>query len=432
MTAAVRFSRRVDQDAVSPIGLLMQVALSKPQTISLAAGFIDPETLPADAVRTAVNAILSDPARARAALQYGSTPGDPDLRQRLADHLADMERSSGVADYPPEDADNVLVGTGSQQLLYLAGEVLLDPGDVVLAGVPTYFVFTGAAENMGAEIVPVATDEDGLIPDALRGTLQGLKDDGRLERVKFLYEVDYFNNPSGRSLAADRRAEIVAIVREFSTDHRILILEDAAYREMRFAGDDVRSLRSHDRERDTVLYAATFSKPFSAGLKCGWMVVPESLREAVARQKTYHDFGSANFVQQIVLHAMVTGAYDEQVLRLREGYRVKAEAMVETLEDQLADLKPHVHWTVPTGGLYVWVTLPEDVSTAMDSPFFRDLLAAEVLVVPGRFSYAGADAADHHVRLTYGYPPIEQVREGTRRFARVVRQHLEARVPAAV
>lgn len=427
MGVPIGFSERVKRSDKPPISYLMAQAVGNPDILSLAAGLVDRETLPVEEVRAAVDALLSTPETAQDALQYGSTEGDRYLRELLALHV---DRMDGVGEGKPRlDADRVLVGTGSQQLLYLVGEVLLDPGDIVLLGTPAYFVFMGVLESLGATIVPVATDEDGLVPEAVDEALRRTERAGRLDRVKLIYDVSYFNNPTGLSLAPHRRPELVALARHWSKRSRIFVLEDAAYRELRYRGADVPSMLRDDPEGEHVFYAGTFSKPFSPGLKTGYLVLPQGVREALVNQKGHHDFGSANFNQRLLALTIARGDYDRHLRRLRDQYRGKLDVMLQCLETEFAECRDQVTWTNPEGGLYVWVRLPPEISTAQGSEFFERCLSVGVLTVPGRFCFPRASEAvpDYYLRLSFGVQSVDGIREGVRRLASVVVETLDRR-----
>ena len=180
-----------------------------------------------------------------------------------------------------EVVSRTVVTTGSAQLIYLVCEALLDPGDIVLVESPTYFVFLGPVETRGARAIRVPIDEEGLRLDELEATLERLEAQGELDRVKLIYTIPEHANPTGISLAAERRRPLVELARRWSKTHRIFVLEDAAYRGLSFGAGEPPSIWSHDREADTVILARTFSKTFSPGLKVGYGVLPEGLIDPI-------------------------------------------------------------------------------------------------------------------------------------------------------
>jgi 2-aminoadipate transaminase len=421
MTPRINLSAASNRTTSPAISTLMHMALADPSLISLAAGFVDQASLPVASVGTAVARLGDDEADARRALQYGTTAGDLALRQRVLERL---EREEGVApgSYARE-LPRTVVTTGSQQLLYLVAEALLVPGDVVLVESPTYFVFLGLLQSRGARILGIETDAGGLRLDALEATLTRLRDEGSLGRVKLVYTVSEHSNPSGISLAADRRGPLVKLVRRWSTDHRIFILEDAAYRGLTYDGEEPASVWANDPEGDTVILARTFSKTFSPGLKTGYAVLPLAMVEPVLRLKGNHDFGSANFNEVLLARLIADGGYDHQIETLRGVYRRKRDAMLEALQEHLGDVAG-VDWTRPSGGLYIWLTLPASVDASLGGALFQRCLSEGVLYVPGVHAFADepGPAPRNQIRLCFGVPGESELADGVRRLALALRE----------
>lgn len=415
--APLTLSAKAHRTPESPISHFMELALSNPDLISLAAGFVDGASLPAGPIKSALDDILGDPASARAALQYGTTQGYRPLLDEIVRHVAGLDGKT-PAEFGVTVRD-AMVTTGSQQLLYMLGEVLFDPGDIVITEAPSYFVYHSVLASNGVRVLTVPIDDDGLIPDALEALLAGLDRAGELGRVKLLYTVDYFQNPTGLTLAADRRPAVVEIVKRYSKARRILILEDAAYRELRYEGDELPSLKSFDPENRHVIYAGTFSKPCSPGLKTGYALMPTELVEPLVRLKGNHDFGSNNLAQHLLHRLMKTGAYARHVEYLRGVYRKKRDAMLTALDAAFGDW-PEVSWTRPRGGMFVWLTLPEEIATSEGSAFLKAALAEGVLYIPGEFGHVSETGAvpTNEARLSYGDAPIDQIREGVKRLRR--------------
>jgi len=407
----------------------MRLALARPDLISLAAGFVDQHSLPVAGAGDAWHDIMDDTASARSALQYGTTQGDPVLRYALAQRLvAERPETAGID--PASVAERVLVTTGSQQLLYLLAEALIDPGDIVIAEAPTYFVFLDLLIARGAHVIGVPIDSGGMCLSHLQRLLEKLAAEGRLDRVKMIYSVSEHSNPSGLSLAAERRGPLVEIARKFSVNHPIYVLDDAAYRGLTFDGPEAPSLWSHDPSDELVIHARTFSKTLSPGVKIGYGVVPQELFGTILALKGHHDFGSSNLMQRLILKMIESGQYDAQIEKVKTVYSSKAAVVTETLEATLGDLKPAVSWTTPRGGLYVWFSLPESIRTSRDSVFFAACLEEGVFYVPGEYCYPGQVEGGHRelcrMRLCYGVPPESVLKEGVQRLARVVRRTLGA------
>lgn len=422
-TPSFRFSQRAGRTVEQPIGYLMAQAVDNPDVISLAAGLVDYPTLPSEVASKLLGDILSDPKRSKIALQYGTTEGLGDLRRMLLEHMAQLDGVSPTdLDASPDD---VVITTGSQQSLFILSDLLVDPGDIVITAWPSYFVYTGALTSFGARVRCVEMDDQGMAPAALERVLGEIAAAGELERVKIVYVCSYHQNPTGLTLAEDRRPKLLDIVKRFSRGHRILLLEDAAYRELTYAGQAPPSIKRWDAENRYVALAQTFSKPFAPGLKTGYVLLPRDLVEPMLLQKGSHDFGSVNLVQHLLAEAMRQGAYAEHVKLLCDHYTHKRDAMLGALDEHLGDFEPGAtRWTHPTGGLYVWLTLPDRFDTGRGGKLFDRAISEGVLYVPGAFCYP-ADATRtvprHHMRLSYGTANIDQIREGIARLGRAIR-----------
>lgn len=422
-----RLSRRWQWGSNQPISFLMQQGVANPDCVSLAAGLVDQGSLPADEIQAVLQGMLGNDRSAREALQYGTTAGSEDLREELRVQLARLEGKT--IEQLDVGAEQFIVTTGSQQLLSLVGEVLLDPGDIVLVAAPTYFVYLGTLNGLGARIEAVETDADGMRMDALEAKLEELRDAGDVDRVKLIYLVSYYENPSGLSLSVERRREAVEIARRWSVRQRIFILEDAAYRELRYDGPELPSVWSFDRERETVILAHTFSKTFSPGLRVGYGVVPPELIGPLCDRKGNEDFGSANFNQHLLREVLRQKLYESHVAKLRALYTKKRNAMLRAAEQYFGEI-PDVNWVHPHGGLYVWMTLPDQIATSLDSRLFHEATETHgVMYVPGEFSYAGAreNRPRNQLRLSYGVQDEQGIDLGMQRLSAAVQEVLKRR-----
>lgn len=421
MTLRIPLSAASNRTSPPSISILMRTALENPGIVSLAAGFVDQQSLPVEITSRNVSALFGDPEQGRPALQYGTTIGLPELRTRLVERL---ERREGVASGTYQDAvARTVITTGSAQLIYLVCEALLDPGDIVLVESPTYFVFLGPVETRGARAVRVPIDDKGLRLDALEETLGRLEANGELDRVKLIYTIPEHANPTGISLAEERRKPLVELARRWSRTQRIFVLEDAAYHGLSFGGHELPSLWSFDQEGETVILARTFSKTFSPGLKIGYGILPRPLADPILNLKGNHDFGSANFNQQLLERVLVSGDYDRHVAELKKLYQRKRDVFVTALERNLGSLASQVPWTHPEGGLFVWMTVPDWLDTGFEGPLFQRCLAEGVIYVPGEYAFAPepAPVPRNHLRLTFGVPGEAELVEGARRLAAALR-----------
>ena len=416
-------SSKAKRTREQPINALVVAAMANPALVNFAAGLVDSHTLPTDMCSGIAQQILADNVRGRAALQYETTVGFAELRRTALRHIEQLEnKSAAEMGLTPGD---FVVTTGSQQALYIIGDVLIDPGDIVIAANPSYFVYTGTLQSLGAKVMTVPMDENGMDVEAVERMLAKLEREGKLDRVRFIYCTSYFDNPTGLTLSLERRPRLLEIAKKYSKSHRILILEDAAYRELRYDGPAMPSIKSFDAENKYTIIACTFSKPFAPGIKTGYTAVPPELMQAILDQKGNHDFGSASLCQHIALEAMRSGKYIEQVENLKRGYGQKLYTMLDALERYMPK-DAGIEWTHPTGGLYVWLTLPESFNTSRGG-MFEEAVKAGVLYVPGEYCFQPDEEGfvpRNHLRLCFGNVSQEQVEPGIKNLAEVVRRQL--------
>lgn len=423
MTAHIlsELGRRTEEP---PISWLMATALARPQLISLAAGFTDNESLPVKEVRGLLKQMLSSPRTGQAALQYGTTAGDLALRRLTARHLHDLDgRPAARRAYSP---DRMIITNGSQQMLYMITEALCDPGDIVLVEDPSYFVYLGILQSHGIRARGVRMETDGLDLARLEAVLTALKRSGELRRVKMLYLITYYQNPTGRTTSRAKKAGALKLLRQFerAAGHPIYLLEDAAYRELRFAGEDVKSALAMRGGGDRVIYAGTYSKPFSTGARVGFGLLPEPVLTAVLRIKGNHDFGSSNLLQQLLAGALASGLYQKHLAVLRRRYARKARLMREAIRRHFP---AEVEWWEPAGGLYFWARLPQRLKSGVASKVFQAALKNGVFYVPGELCYAEDPTRrrpNHEMRLSFGGATEANVSKGIARLGAVFRNFL--------
>lgn len=416
-TALSALGRRT---APPPISWLMELALSRPGLISLAAGFTDNPTLPVAESSRLLTRMLASRRSGEPALQYGSTAGLPELRERTAARVRTLDQAA--PDDPRYSPERVLITHGSQQLLYLVTEVLCDPDDIVLVEDPTYFVYLGILQSHGVRCRGVKLTADGVDLAHLERVLVALKKAGELPRLKCLYLVSYYQNPTGTTTRIANKAGALQLLRRFeaAAGHRLYLLEDAAYREMRFSGDDVPSALTLPGAGERVIHVGTYSKPFATGVRVGFGLLPPAILAPVARVKGNHDFGTSSLLQHLLTRALASDEYVAHLATLRRRYHRKANALVESVRKHFP---PGVEWREPAGGMYVWARLP-GVRTGMKSPLFRRALDRGVLYVPGGLCY-GDDpsrrAPDDELRLSFGNASPAEIEEGVARLGAAIR-----------
>jgi len=413
------FSSLGDRSQPPTIARLMALMLENPRLLSLAAGFTDNSTLPVAAVAAAVDKLAAQSGEPQY-LQYGTNQGRPGLRGMLAERLLAGEPEL------KQKADAIRSGffitNGSQQALYLAMQVLCDPGDIVLVDRPSYFVFLEMLTGLGVQARSLPLDMNGKIDGpALRVLLAGMRARGERSRLKAVYFVSYFSNPSARSLDEIEKNAIA----EALTSEGIMVpvVEDAAYRELYYATPHpARSVLSLPAwAAFPRLYLSTLTKPFATGLKVGYGTCTDpSLLAKMMHVRGHHDFGTSNFTQAILEQVLADGGLDRQLAVIRPAYLRKMEvlhaALVEAGLPQLG-----WSWTIPEGGLYLWLQAPASFDTGLDSAFCRACVEVGVLYVPGELCF-GDEVPRNFVRLSFGVLGEKDLVEAGRRFATVARR----------
>jgi DNA-binding transcriptional MocR family regulator len=382
----------------SEIRALFAVA-SRPEVVSLAGGMPNLAALPLDALAAEVADLVARDGHV--ALQYGSAQGVPALREQICEVMA----LEGIK----ADPDDVVVTVGSQMALDLVTRIYCDPGDVVLAEGPSYVGALGSFAAYQANVVHVAMDEHGLVPELLRQALRTLA--ARGITPKFLYTIPNFHNPAGVTLAVSRRAEIL----EICARHGVAVVEDNPYGLLGFSGVIYPALRSLDRE---VVYLGSFSKTFASGLRVGWALVPPAVRDRLVLAAESATLCPPSFNQMLVSRYLAAHDWRSQVKTFTEAYRDRRDAMLRALATYLPD---GCTWNVPDGGFYVWLTVPEGVDTKAMLP---RAVTARVAYASGTGFYADGFGS-RQLRLSYCYPTPERITEGVRRLAAVLEAELD-------
>lgn len=427
MSAPIRLSQLAQRTTEQPISYLMREALARPELISLAAGFVDQASLPVQDTRDALEHLLSQPAQGRAALQYCSTMGDPGLREILLARLAAADRTPSGK----QSVEQVIVTAGSNELLYLLGLTLLDPGDIVLCAAPAYFVYLGALRSFGVRTVGLEVDAEGIVTASLKRAMEKFHAEGLAARIKAIYLTTYFDNPSSITTSSSRRAEIVQFAQRWSRTHqKIYIIEDAAYRDLRYYGDDIPSLMASDEDGDTVIHTSSFSKSYSPGLRVGWGVLPPELVAPICNQQGNINFGAPHFSQQIMLAVLRSGSFEKHLEKICSDYLEKMQAMLQAAKTYLGNF-PNVSWLPATGGLYVWMCIA-GVDTGAEGPLFRRALDRGVLYVPGChcFPEEGEPVREDMIRLSFGVQSVDRIRQGMESLAGAVQEVRAEESPA--
>lgn len=380
----------VDGDAIERI----LKASADPQTISLAGGNPAPELFPNEKLAELAYEILKEePVKA---LQYNVTGGNPELREAL---MARVAKNEGIG----RDFDRCMIVSGGQQGVELVTKTLIDPEDVVLVEEPSYVGALNIFRSHNAKLVGVATDEKGLIPEALEQALQ------QNEKVRFLYTIPTFQNPAGTTLPLERRQAIYEIAKRYS----LLIVEDNPYGELRFRGERVPTFKSMDTE-GLVIYCSSFSKILAPGLRLGYLILHEALWSKVLVAKQCSDVHTPMLTQMMALRFMQRYDMDAMIEIMRQTYQHKCQVMLDAMEECFPDW---VTWVVPEGGLFIWCDLGE----GRDALEVSQLCAKEkVAFVPGNVFMTDLEKPCSALRLNYSTMSDERIREGIAILGRVL------------
>jgi 2-aminoadipate transaminase len=368
--------------------------------ISLAGGLPDTSTFPADSYASLMSTVAAN--YCSRALQYGPTEG-VGLVKRC---IRDVMRAEGME----ADEDEMLVTTGGQQVIDLVCKTLLDPGDVVVCEAPTYPGAIPTFSTYQAKVVQVTMDRDGMRTDELERTLDELERGGH--RPKFIYTVPNFHNPAGVTMSLERRHELVRI----ASERELLVLEDNPYGLLRFEGEPLPTLRSLDEE--FIVYAGTFSKILSPGVRLGWACAPAPVLAKMNLGKQAADLCSSSISQYFVSAYFDSGPWENYVRSVNEIYRRRRDVMLDALAEHFPR---EAEWTHPRGGLFIWATLPDYIDT---TDLLARALEEHVAFVPGRAAFVDGRGGSA-MRLNFSGVGEEDIYEGIRRIGEVVREQVE-------
>lgn len=373
-------------------------SLSDPSIISLAAGNPAPESFPVkELARISADIFENSPVTA---LQYGMTEGYPPLREAVADRLKN-KFSIG------KEFDTTVIVTGGQQGLELTCKAFCNEGDTVICENPTFIGALNAFRSNGANTVGVELEDDGINVEKLEETIKKTKN------VKLLYLIPTFQNPAGITTSLEKRKKIYEIAKKY----QIVIIEDNPYGELRFAGEEIPTIKSMDTE-GLVVYCGSFSKILSAGMRVGFMCAPSEIVSKAVVAKQVEDVHTNMFFQMLCHRYITECDLDKHIEGIRDIYRRKCTLMLESLEKYMPDC---VKFTRPEGGLFIWCTLPDGIDL---SQFIKASIANKVAVVPGTAFNCDTEAPSNAFRLNYSTPSEEQIVNGVRLLGETVKQFL--------
>jgi 2-aminoadipate transaminase len=415
-----RYSISARRMSRSIIRELLKLA-NKPDIISFAGGLPNPQTFPSAELQEICAAVFEeDP---HITLQYSATEGLSSLRELLVDF---------VGRYGLEiSREELIVTTASQQSLDLVGKIFIDRGDLVVAEQPSYLGAVSAFKSYGVRFLPIEMDEQGIRTDILHDRLRELRKEAGSgieyyqNMPKFIYTIPDFQNPSGITMSLQRREELLRLAEEFD----LIIVEDVAYKWLRYCGEDMPLIGTLELQRRAEAAAAdpmpptrrvinlfTFSKILSPGFRLGWICADAVVIDKLVQAKQATDLCTSALTQRIAAEYLSRGLLEAGIQGNISLYRGKLRCMLDALEEFMPRM-PGLHWVVPQGGMFLWITLPEGMDA---DEMFKDAIERNVAYVVGS-AFHPAGGGHNTMRLNFSYSGDEEIREGIRRLAGLVR-----------
>jgi len=394
------FSKRANRMRSSEIRELLKLT-QIPGMISFAGGLPNPKAFPVDIIHQCIDETLKN--NSENALQYGTTEGVTKLRRVLAERM----RSKRNIDCELHD---ILITSGAQQALSLAAMTFLDPGDTYLTSVPAYLGAVQAFHAFEANCESIPMDAEGIDTDSLRRNLERLRRTGIYP--KFFYAVPTFQNPSGETMSLNHRKELLDIASEYD----FLIIEDDPYGDLIFEGEKIPPIKSLDK-RGRVIYLSTFSKILAPGFRLGWVIASKEILDKLILAKQATDLCTNVFSQYVAYEYVNRGFLDDQVNKISILYKHKRDVMLDSLTKYFPK---EVKWTVPKGGMFIWITLPKMIDTRL---MFQKALSKKVAYVVGE-AFFPEGGNYHSMRLNFSYSNDDTIKEGIKRLADVINEEL--------
>lgn len=390
------FSSRANQITSSAIREILKVT-TRPEIISFAGGLPSADGFPVEELRQAFDVVLEK--QGKVALQYGPTEGYGPLREWVAQHKS----TSDVTINPNE----VLIVSGSQQALDMLGKLFIDQNSKVLVESPSYLGALQSFSMYEPTYVAIDTDEGGLIP----AEVSAEKSAG----ARFIYALPNFQNPTGLTLSAERRQELV----ERCAAAHIPVIEDDPYGELRYAGEPQPSLLHLGRKAGaTVIHLGTFSKVLAPGLRLGYIIAPTAIIDKLVQIKQAADLHSSTVTQMAIYEAIKNNFLETHLPVVRELYKRQCQYMLDAMAEHFPE---GVHWTQPEGGMFLWVTLPQNMNA---QELLQKAIARHVAFVPGEPFYATGNAKTNTLRLSFVTVSEERIREGIAILGQLIREEI--------
>ncbi|PLS08357.1 aminotransferase-like domain-containing protein [Neobacillus cucumis] len=369
----------------------------RPEIISFAGGLPAPELFPVEALKVACNAVLNE--EGEASLQYSTTEGYIPLREAICQRMKVIGINSTI--------ENVLITSGSQQAIDLTGRLFINEGDTIICESPTYLAAINVFKSYNAKFVEVAMDDEGMVMEELEKKL--------LEHpnTKFIYTIPDFQNPTGRTLKLERRKRMI----ELANQYDVLIVEDNPYGAIRFAGEALPPVKHFDTE-SRVIYISTFSKIFTPGLRLGWICPGERFIDKYVSFKQTADLHTDSFAQRITAKYLELYNIEEHINKIKAVYKERCTAMLSCINEFFPK---NINYSMPEGGLFIWIELPESVDSGK---LFARCLENNVAFVPG-VPFFPNGTKKSTLRLNYSNMPKEKIIEGIKRMGEVLYREIE-------
>jgi 2-aminoadipate transaminase len=396
-----KFSSRAKLLKASEVREILKLT-QKPDVISFAGGLPNPLSFPVEIINEIICDLLKqDPAKV---LQYGTTEGVEPLREEIAK----MAREDGMK----VEAKDILITHGSQQVLDFAGRIFIDPNDVVVLGAPTYLGATNVWRQNKAQMHEVTVDDNGQDLDEAEEIIKDCKNRGL--SVKILYIMPNFQNPSGVTLSEKRRKQVIDIANEYD----LIVLEDDPYGKIRFEGESYKPIKALDDE-GRVIYTSTFSKLLAPGFRVAWCTASEPLLHKFIMNKQSADLHTNTIGQWVTYEYMHRGHLKRHIPNIIKLYKEKCRLLLKAMEDYFPD---DVKFTRPQGGMFSWVSLPEEIDT---KEMLMDAIEKKVAYVVGSAFYANPIRGKSKMRLNFTHPANDKIPVGIKALAGVIEDYLK-------
>jgi 2-aminoadipate transaminase len=394
----MKYADRTNFMKASEIRELLKLT-EDPEIISFGGGMPSPKAFPIKIVERITKKVLEK--RGVQALQYGPTEGITPLREAL---IRRMKKTRSIKC----NLDQLIITTGSQQVLDLVPKILINPGDYIVVESPTYVGALSAFNCYQPNYISIRMDENGMKTDELEEKIKANKD----KAIKFIYTIPEFQNPAGVSMSSERKKHLLEIAETYD----ILILEDEAYSELEYTRKRLPPLKSMDKN-EKVIYTHTLSKVLSPGFRLGWVVNSEELIRKMAIAKQGVDLCTNMLVQFIAEEYIKSGFIDKQIPKIRKMYKKKRDIMLKALGKHFPDGSS---WNKPEGGMFIWVTLPDKINT---TEMFADAINAKVAYVPGA-AFCVDGCGKNCMRLNFSNTDDDKIEEGIKRLSKIIKERL--------